>query len=477
MAKFKGFIGPSYQMRSISFDAQRSVNLMPVKSEVDDSKNIVALCSTPGLLERWDLGTGPIRATHEVFGRGFVVSGKKLYEIFSDYTSSELGTLVSSYGTCQIADNGLQLAIVDGLNLYTLALSNNAFLRVIAPGWLGSYSVTFLDGYFNFIKPNSGMTYVSDLYNAGGIDPLNFASAEANPDNLVGQAVLHQQLWLFGTETTQIFFDAAGTSYPFAPIGDGGLIEYGAAAANSISTNANTVFWLHKDNEGQGVVFMANGYQPQRISTFAVETAIASYGDISDAVGYNYQEEGHWYYVLNFPSANTTWAYDVNLNLWHERAYFQNGQYTRHRAQNHMFIFNKHFVGDYSNGKVYEQSLNIYDDNGNEIRRMRTCAHIADNEDLNYISYYRFQADVQVGVGLTNAPYKDPQAALSWSDDGGYTWSSTHWRSMGKIGKYLTRAIWRQLGRARDRVFKLQITAACKVFLIAANVKTTLGSN
>jgi hypothetical protein len=50
---------------------------------------------------------------------------------------------------------------------------------------------------------------------------------------------------------------------------------------------------------------------------------------------------------------------------------------------------------------------------------------------------------------------------LRWSDDGGHTWSSEHWQSLGPIGATYTRVIWRRLGatlKSRDRVY--EITAA-----------------
>jgi hypothetical protein len=51
-----------------------------------------------------------------------------------------------------------------------------------------------------------------------------------------------------------------------------------------------------------------------------LEYAIQSYGNITDAIGYTYQQDGHPFYVLIFPSAEATWVYDVSTQLWHERA-------------------------------------------------------------------------------------------------------------------------------------------------------------
>ena len=70
----------------------------------------------------------------------------------------------------------------------------------------------------------------------------------------------------------------------------------------------NGIFWLGQDARGQGMVYRSNGYTGQRISTHAVEWQIQQYGTLSDAIGYTYQQDGHSFYVLIFPTANTTWV-------------------------------------------------------------------------------------------------------------------------------------------------------------------------
>jgi len=74
-------------------------------------------------------------------------------------------------------------------------------------------------------------------------------------------------------------------------------------------------------------------------------------------------------------------------------------------------------------------------------------------------------------------PGYDPQAMLRWSSDGGSTWSSEHWTSIGKMGQYSNRAIWRRLGFGRDRIFEVSISAPVKAVIISANLKATVGDN
>lgn len=498
------FTGPSYVYRSVSFDGQRSVNLYPVKSETGTSKAITGMQGTPGLQAFIMLPEFPIRGSWETNGRVFWVAGNKLFETYADGTYIQRGQLNTSTGTVSMSDNGLQVITVDGPDGYIFTLATNVFTLIVSPGWLGATTVTYLDGYFVLNKPQSQVYFISGLYDGTTYDPLEFASAEGSPDNLVAVKTVHKQVWLFGTSTVQVVFNAGGAQFPLASIQDA-FIEYGCAAPYSVANNANTVFWLGQDNQGAGMVWMANGYQPQRISTHAVEFAIQQYaaaGSLSDAVGYCYQEDGHYWYILNFTSANTTWAYDVELEQWHERAYFSEGVFSRARGQHHIYAYNMHLVGDYQSGIIYQQSLDFLDDNGQEIRRLRTFPHYAD--DLEYMYYHRLQIDMQTAVGISGTsgtggtggafssgfssgfsvgtgdgaedPDVDPQIMLQWSNDGGYVYSSEVWVDAGRIGEYKTRVLWRRLGRARDRVFRVTFTGRCKVFFIAAHIEVEKGT-
>jgi hypothetical protein len=78
------------------------------------------------------------------------------------------------------------------------------------------------------------------------------------------------------------------------------------------------------------------------------------------------------------------------------------------------------------------------------------------------------------GVGLATGQGADPQAMLRWSNDGGATWSNENWRSIGKGGEYRARAIWRSLGRARDRVYELTVTDPVKRVIVGMELKASL---
>lgn len=475
--RFPGFVGPSYQLRSVNVDCQRCINFYPETNEVGRGKEaeVASLVGTPGLELLATIGTGPIRGIWTASNdQLFVVSANKLYRVSSTWSATELGTLSTSTGTVSIADNGIHVMIVDGTYGYIWTIGSSTFAQITDPDFPGADQVTFQDGYFIFNWPDTGKFMITGL-NDVTVDALDFATAEGSPDKIVGLISDHRDLWLFGSKSTEVFFNSGNADFPFERT-QGAFIEHGCAARHSIAKMNNTVFWLGSDDKGSGIVYMARGYQPQRISTHAVEYAIQGYGDVSDATAYAYQQDGHFFYVLNFSSANTTWVFDSSTGMWHERAYANQGQFERHRAENHAFAFSTHVVGDYVSGKIYSMSSDYYSDNGAEIIRERVAPHLT--SDLNRVFFNRFQLDIESGTGIDGTGQgEDPQAMLQFSDDSGHTWSNEKWTSFGRIGQTKRRAMWRRLGAARDRVFKIRISDPVKVILIGATLELESGAS
>lgn len=470
---YEGFIGPSYTAQSLNVDCERCLNLYPEVTESGKGKGgqVASLVGTPGLSLLLTLAGGAVRGIFTASNEEvYAVGGNKLYRISDAFAATELGTLNTSTGPVSMADNGIQLVVVDGGYGYQWTFLTTTFAQITDPDFQGADQVAFQDGYFIFPKPLSQQFYISAL-NDTAIDGLDFTSSEGNPDQVVGIVSNNRELWLFNKKTIELYSNTGDASFPFERI-SGGFIEHGCAAPFSIQKMNNVVYWLGQDDKGQGVVYMANGATPQRISTHAVETDIQSYSDFSDARSWTYQERGHNFYVLNFPSANTTWVFDASTGLWHERCYTNEGSFERHRADCHAFGHGKHLVGDYANGKIYELSSTVYSDNGDAITRRRTAPHISNS--LQRVFYSSMQVDIETGVGLDGAATTqgyDPQVMLRFSDDGGHTWSNEKWRSIGKIGNRHQRALWQRLGYSRDRVFEVTITDPVKVTFIAAELE------
>src|SRR6185436_4286016 len=142
--------------------------------------------------------------------------------------------------------------------------------------------------------------------------------------------------------------------------------------------------------------------------------------------------------------------------------------YHRHRSNCAAVFQGQVLVGDFENGKIYQLSNTVYTDDGVRIRRLRRTPHVT--SDLNIVYTTRLQIQFQPGVGLATGQGSDPQAMLRISNDGGNTFGIERWVSIGQVGKYQARAIWRRLGAARDRVFEVVVTAPIKAVIVSANL-------
>jgi hypothetical protein len=479
--RFPGFIGPSYTLRTLNVDCQRTVNLYPEINELGNGKEkeVASLISTPGLRLAKSVGTGPIRLIHcDPALRVFVVSGATIYQFTQaegTWTATSIGTLDTSTGIVKAASSDIHTVFVDGQENYAYVNGTSTFSSYTTLGYSGVPTAThvdFIDGYYIFNEYGTNKFYTSDL-NDLTVGALEFASAEGNPDEIMGLIALNRDLILFNSKTTEIYADNGNPDFPFQRI-SGGFIEQGCMARFSIAKIAGAVLWLGRDETGNGSVFMAKGMAPQRVSTHAVESAIQSYGDISTAVAFAYQASGHHFYVLNFTQA--TWVYDVSTQMWHERAYTNNGSLERHRANVHAFIPDLaiHLVGDYEDGNVYQLDDSYYSDNGDAITRLRASPHVSSNG--TWVWCNSFQLDMETGVGVDgNGQGIDPQAMFQFSDDGGHTWSTEEWTAIGARGDRRARVIWRRLGKFRDRVFRVMITDPVKVTLIGAELDVEKG--
>jgi len=498
-------LGAAYVARSVNAADNRMVNLFP-EAVPEGGKEPGFLNRAPGLRLVATVGSGPIRGLWSHGGYLYVVSGTGFYQVTSGYVATLKGT-VTGTGPVSMADNGTQLFIACNPDGFIYNYNTDVFAQITDPDFYGAVNVGYLDGYFVYNQPNSQTVWITSLLDGLSVDPLDFASAEGSPDGLVSLIVDHRELWLFGTDSVEVWYNSGEPDFPLTRI-QGAFNEIGCVAPYSVAKLDNGIFWLGADARGQGIVYRANGYTGQRVSTHAIEYAIQSYGTISDAIAYTYQQEGHAFYVLTFPAAGKTWVYDVSVNSWHERAGFSLGDFVRHRSNCHAAYNNVPHVGDYENGKIYVLDLSVYADDGSVQKWLRSWRALPTGQnDLKRTAHHALQLDCESGVGLSGIDLADaytyitlltetdasittesdedllladygilgvnPQIMLRWSDDGGHTWSNEHWSQVGKIGGYSQRVFWRRLGmtlKLRDRVYEISATDPVKTVIMGAEL-------
>jgi hypothetical protein len=382
------------------------------------------------------------------------------------------GLLVSSAATLTdtggVIPAGTTIASIDTIGL-TITMSANAtgnsftdtitlnipiFGQITDPGFLGAQRIAFIEGWLIFNEPGTRTFYTTGPTPYTLLFPgLFFALKDSSTDNLITLFENNREVWLVGERTSEVWFNAGGANFAFQRIPGVGP-QIGCAAVNSITRTGAALMWLARNEQGQNVVIMTNQYSFTRVSTHAIEHAIATYPVVDDAIGYGYEEDGHLFYMLTFPTADATWCFDLTAGVWHQRASFSGGIFHRHRSNCFMDFGDVRLVGDYQTGQVHQMSRMIYSDAGNPLVCVRRTPHLWNKANRERVFHSQLQIEFTPGVGLQTGQGQNPQVMLRWSDDGGFTWSNQHWTTIGAAGQTKNRAIWRQLGRARDRVYE-----------------------
>jgi hypothetical protein len=307
--------------------------------------------------------------------------------------------------------------------------------------------------------------------------PLNFATADSDPDNVQALVDVHRLIFVIKQRTVEVWVDEGTSGFAFQP-NPGVLVHHGTPAPETALRVGETVFYLSQTNEGDGVVIELVGWTPKRVSTHAIETLIAKASTLADAYAYGYQQEGHQFYVLALPSANLTLVYDktesglVGVPVWYQWLTFSAGQFNRHWGKSFAFFNETLVLGDYRNGRVYRINLDTFTDNG-EPRKWVRIWRASPQAVKQPVRFSSLQIDMLTGVGVPDGTA--PIVVLEWSDDGGNNWSPEHFLPVGPPGATAQRVMFRRLGSTRrnsglDRTFRLSSTDPFPVALTGAEL-------
>lgn len=460
----------AYSARSIIANAQRCVNLYPETNPNETQPPVpVTHYPTPGMVKVFQPTVAKVRGLYRATtGAFFVASGTNVYFINFDFSQTLCGIIKAGNSQVAMMDNGIYMVLVDGtVDGYWLRLGSTVLTKIVDAAFYGATYVQYLDGYFIFNRPNTNQFYLSPPYWDGQtpMDPLDIASKTGGPDNIIGIAVVHRDIWLVGQLTTEVWYNAGGADFPFERQ-PGVFMDHGMLLGYSLCIADESILWLGRDRQGQCIVFKSEQYAAVRISTHPIEEEFQTYAVTNDAIGFTYQQQGHTFYVLTFPTADKTWVYDMATGQWHERTWTdENGVEHRIRANCCAPGFNKMWVGDWENGKVYHLEPDVFTDDGDPIVRRRGFPHLVN--DSKRVSYKSFIADMEVG-NVPVQPGPGAQLMLRYSDTRGASWSNAITLPLGGTGAYYRSLIVRRLGMARDRVFELFWSAPYKTALNGA---------
>ena len=461
----------AYKSRSRLLSSERVLNYYAEPSPVDSPFKAAAIFNTPGTIS-W---ISTIANYNSVFGMQvmgdylYVVIGLILYQISTNKAVIALGTLGTAPGPVIMTENGVQLTILTQTGIsYYYDISNTTFGQITSVNYQLASSVTSLDGYTIFSVQDSGQFFISALRDTTSYSALDFATAEALSDNIVRIVTYNRQLFIFGTNSIEVWYDTGNVTFPFQRI-DGVLVQRGLGAKLSIAIEMDGIYWLGEDK----IVYRTRDYLPQKISTFAIDSEINSYIRTDDAVAFIYTQEGHKFYCLTFPTAKKTWVYDLTTELWHERGSFNSAQTEVQEwgCQYQAFFAGLNIVNGRRNGKLYFLDLDTYTEDGVPIVSEAISATQFDN--YNYQTFARLSLVMDFGVGVNGSGQgSDPTIMMQFSIDGGYTWSQTTEASVGRIGVYPQEVFWDRLGLGRSIIFKITTSDPVRRTILGGYLKT-----
>jgi hypothetical protein len=423
------------------------------------------------------------------------------------------GTVVTALGTGTGGTGTYTISVASTVGSATTMYAINFSVLPSSDGaFSGANTVDVMDNYIVYNNPTTQQWGSTDLLSP--ISPqTSYSLKDGAPDDLVALIVDHREVYLLGAISSEVWTDVGAVPFPFQRI-PGTSTQHGIAAPFSLYRLGDSFAYVSRNNRGQAQIMQMKGYKPDRISTHAVENSLANQY-VDDAIAWTYQLEGHEVYVVTFPTLQLTWAYDISTGMWHKWLYTaDDNSYQRHRGNCCAVFQGVVLIGDYENGCIYELDKKNYTDNGQYVRRLRRAPHLVTDYQRQYFD--ELQIQFQPGVGTTGLsvdngydyigdPYyitpdgslviapdavlylakslgsttvtTNPQAMLRWSNDGGSTWTKYYTVSIGQLGRYKNRAIWRRLGMARDRVFEVSITDPVNAVIVGANLKASEGDN
>jgi hypothetical protein len=490
----------AYSSESYIANSQRSINLYAERNPEETKPTFpTTQYVRPGLLLLSNVGViGAGRCLYRATnGDLYAVIAQRVYYIDPNWKYTQIGVVITNASTpAYMADNGTNIILVDGsAQGYTINLKTRVFTQITDPNFLGSTRVDFIDSFLILNNPATNQWYCT-LSDTVTFNALYIGVKTAWPDNILCCVAIEREVWIFGPQKSEPWFNAGATPFPFQIL-PGIIIEQGCAAVYSVQKMDSNVYWLCQSPEGGRMVMQGNAQNvAHRISTHAIEKELLTYARVDDAIGSVYQIEGHSFYELHFPTADKTWAFDQATEQWFEDCSIDNNG-VLHRARNTFtaYAYGKNLALDWATGQLYQIDQGTYTDNGMPIPWIRSFPHFTN--ELKYVTLSSIVADVstgtRAGTGEVPVSFTSPWSAgfstgfgplsqvssptvnLRVSRDGGGSYGNNRPLGMTSSGRYRSMMRWRGNGLARDWVLEISSTAEMSGALNGAYIEPIPG--
>ena len=456
----------SYESRSLPVSAQRTVNFYP--EPVPDGKAPSVLMSWPGaklLVGSGGLNRGMLPTPWK--GDVYLVNGQNLYKLSSSMVMSDVGDIPGGERCVMAASQNYVYVVTEG-KVYRC---NGSTTAEVTDADLESPNSGAFISSFMIYDGSQGRFVVSDAGDGGSINSLNYATAESMPDDLRFVYTFRDVALMVGERSIEPWYVSGSGSPPVDKI-QGGTIPVGAPGNYCMTNTDIAVYYLGHDR----IFYRLEGYNARQVSTPAVNNALSKYSEVSDCFAFALKLEWQSFIVFQFPSEDQTWVFSETHSRWFELC--SGVDYQRHLANGYCFAFGKHLITDYQSGNVYEWDLDTFEDNSKTVARERTTQAYTSRQfgqAGKSVFWNSIELVVNPGNGLLTGQGSDPQVMMSFSDDGGITWSQEYWASIGQTAQHEWRVQWYDLGMSESRIYKFRVTDPVDMNIIDLYADIELG--
>jgi hypothetical protein len=404
----------------------------PLGKDIESKKGF----APPAVVWRKSPGLSLQNTSTQTGFRGGILVGSALYTAWSGksatYTSAGVETVLTGTlnGTEKVfwARNNKSptpdvVCVAPGTGAFSVsstAVINFADVDIGTPN-----SVGFMDGFFIF-------TYGDGTIQASGLNDVTIATNDKTKEQsktggLTRGLPFNGQYYVWGPNFGAVYNNTAEpTGFPFTRsyvIQRGLLSPYGVAGQED--GFGSSLIWVADDNS----VVQANGTpNPLKISPPDLDRLIAAVSDKTTIEASVYISQGHPKWVIS--CASFTWEFDLGSQKWNERAsYLQ----ARWRAISGINAFGKWIVGDTQGGRLLYINGTAYDEFGSPLMMQIESGPVLAFPNRTKVPRADFLFDTGVGIATGHDPdATDPDVGISWSNDGGLTWSNEFIRKLGR---------------------------------------------
>lgn len=437
--------GQTHKSRSRPLSSQVTQNWYAEAPDNPSAKSPYVLMPFPGMKD-FGSASGMDRGMYVHKEVLYKVTGQTLYSVSPSGAHTTLGSVPGS-GRCIFSGIGSNVVLTTQGKAYQY---NGSTVAEITDNDLETpNSVAHLNNQAIY-DGDGGRFCTSDVGDATAINALNYATAESDADDIVRVYTHNQLLYLMGDRTIETWWNSGVGTPPFDRV-EGGIFQVGLEALHSVASNDRFMYFLGDDSH---VYRIDGGSISPPITSVGIHHEIAGYATVSDAIGFCFTMEGQNFYCLILPGQNRSFLFSEQTG-WSELS----SDGGRTFANSYAYCYRKHLVADRRSGSIYEWDLNTYSDAGEPIIRIRDTGPLT-GEAIGVpgrrVEMNAFSLIMETGVGLLSGQGSSPTISLQVSDDGGKSWSTEMWVSVGKSGEFQQEVRWNALGSFYERTLRIK---------------------